>query len=635
MTGENKMPMRIEGPWFKDEHGRTLVLRGVNLGGSSKVPFAPDGATHIRERFFDHRDVSFVGRPFPLEEADEHFSRLRAWGLTFLRFVVTWEAVEHAGPGIYDKAYLDYLYEVVRRAGEQGFHLFVDPHQDVWSRMSGGDGAPGWTFEAIGMDVTRFSETGAAVVHAVHGDPFPRMIWPTNYTKLATATMFTLFFGGNDFAPRTAVDGEPVQEFLQRHYLGAIGQIAMCLKDLPHVVGYDTMNEPSPGFIGWPDLTDYDGLLRLGKSPTPFQSMLLAAGFPQEIEAWDMWLTGPRRRGRIVANPDGVRLWRDGYDCLWRQHGVWDLDAKGEPRLLRPDYFFRIGDRPVDFANDYLQPFLLRFAREVRAVDPDAIVFLEAPPRHSLPNWDLEAVPDVVHAGHWYDGFTLFTKRFIPFLGVDFDSGKLVLGRGRVQRSFVEQLARIKAETVQHMGDIPTLVGEFGIPLDLQDKRAYRTGDFSRQVQAMDRTLQALEANLLGGTLWNYTADNDNRWGDQWNDEDLSIFSQDQQADPGDLNSGGRALEAVVRPYARAVAGEPLEMAFDPKQRSFEFAFRHDPALRAPTEVFVPSLHYPDGYEVEVSDGEYQVDRAAQTLTYRHSMDREVHRIRINRPGAR
>ena len=60
--------------------------------------------------------VTFVGRPFPLEDAHEHFSRLRRWGFTFstystrmaredtiltcnvVRFLVTWEAVEHAGP---------------------------------------------------------------------------------------------------------------------------------------------------------------------------------------------------------------------------------------------------------------------------------------------------------------------------------------------------------------------------------------------------------------------------------------------------------------------------------------------------------------------------------------------------------
>jgi hypothetical protein len=300
--------MRIEGRWFKDEHGRTRILRGVNLGGSSKVPFMPNGATQIREDFFQHQDVSFVGRPFPIGEADEHFARLRAWGLSFLRLLVTWEAVEHAGPGEYDEAYLDYVYEVVRKAGEHGLELFIDPHQDVWSRMSGVDGAPGWTFEATGMDVTRFAATGAAIVHATHGDPFRLMIWPTNYSKLAAATMFTLFFGGNDFAPRTKVDGEPVQDYLQRHYIGAMVQIASRLRGLAHVVGYDTLNEPHPGFIGWPDLNAHGGLLRLGESPTPFQAMALGAGCPQEVAVYRMGLIGARARGKRMVNAGQKRV---------------------------------------------------------------------------------------------------------------------------------------------------------------------------------------------------------------------------------------------------------------------------------------------------------------------------------------
>jgi hypothetical protein len=621
--------MQIEGPWFKDRDGRTLMLRGVNLGGSSKVPF-PNGATHIREGFYNHRGVSFVGRPFPLEEADEHLARLRAWGFRLLRFLVTWEAVEHAGPGVYDQDYLDYVYEVVRKAGEHGLSLFIDPHQDVWSRMSGGDGAPGWTLEAVGLDGTRFAETGAAIVHAIHGDPFPRMIWPTNYTKLAAATMFTLFFGGNDFAPQTRVDGEAVQEFLQRHYLDAIAQIAMRLRGLPNVVGYDTMNEPWPGYIGWRDLNAHDGLLQLGDSPSPFQAMLLGAGFPQEVEVWSVDLRGMRRTGWRQVNPDGVRAWREGYECLWRENGVWDLDGSGQPRLLRPLHFAQKGGRSVDFSGDYLRPFLERTARQIRAIDPDAILFLEAVPRDATLGWDPEKIPRVVHAGHWYDGLTLVTKRYIPFLGVDFSTGKFALGRKRVQRACVEQLARLKAEAEERMGGIPTLVGEFGIPFDLGGKRAHRTGDFAQQVQAMDRTFQALEANLLSGTLWNYTADNDNRWGDQWNEEDLSIFSRDQQEDPGDLNSGGRALEAVVRPYAYKVAGEPLEMGFDLKHRTFRFAFRHDPAVAAPTELFVPNLQYPGGYRVEVSDGEFEVDREAQRLLYRHSTHHEIHHLRLH-----
>ena len=107
----------IDGSKFRDEKGRMVILRGVNLGGDCKVPF-PDGGTHRPTDFSDHRTVSFIGRPFPLEEADEHFSRLKAWGFNCLRLLTTWEAVEHEGPGKYDTAYLDYYTELCRLAGD-------------------------------------------------------------------------------------------------------------------------------------------------------------------------------------------------------------------------------------------------------------------------------------------------------------------------------------------------------------------------------------------------------------------------------------------------------------------------------------------------------------------------------------
>jgi hypothetical protein len=126
-------------------------LRGINLSGSSKIPWPGNRTTPAD--FYNHHQVSFVNRPFPLEEAGEHFARLRHWGLTFLRLVVPWEAIEHAGPGQYDETYLDYLYQLAVKACRYGIQFFVDPHQDAWSRFSGGDGAPGWTLEAVGFDL--------------------------------------------------------------------------------------------------------------------------------------------------------------------------------------------------------------------------------------------------------------------------------------------------------------------------------------------------------------------------------------------------------------------------------------------------------------------------------------------------
>ena len=109
-------PLHIAEDRFVDAHGRQVLLRGVNLGGDSKVP-QPRGGTQYPTDFSDHRTVSFVGRPFPLAEADAHFARLRAWGFNCLRLLATWEAIEHAGPGCYDHDYLHYMRALCERAG--------------------------------------------------------------------------------------------------------------------------------------------------------------------------------------------------------------------------------------------------------------------------------------------------------------------------------------------------------------------------------------------------------------------------------------------------------------------------------------------------------------------------------------
>jgi hypothetical protein len=597
--------MRTDGIWFKDESGRTLLLRGANLGGSSKVPTRPNGATYLREGFFDHRDVSFVGRPFPLDEADEHFGRLRAWGLTFLRLLTTWEAIEHAGPGQYDDEYLAYLRAIVQKAAEYDIQCFVDPHQDVWSRWTGGDGAPGWTFDLIGMDITRLDATGAAITHQMHGDPFPRMIWPSNYARLGAATMFTLFFGGNDFAPATTVDGEPIQEYLQRHYINSIVQVARRLHDLPNVVGYDTLNEPGSGFIGLADLHTPDPPVFVGPIPTPFQTMLLSAGYPQEVVVWEATLQGPRQIGTTQLNPNALSVWREGYQCIWKQNGVW-TDEGGTPRVLRPHHFIRETGGTIDFPSQYLKPFALRFTEAIRAVHPEAVIFLEGVPGRGHPHWGVGDPPNVANAAHWYDIRTLFTKHYDHDITQDFSTGAQITGADAVKQAFVAQLGRAKQAGIEEMGGIPTLMGEFGIPFDLDEKAAYLSGDFSTHVAALDAYIDAMDVNLLNYTIWNYTPDNTNERGDLWNDEDLSIFSRDQQRDPTDINSGGRALSGFVRPYARKTAGTPQQMRWDLATRTFEFTWLPDPSITASTEIFVPNVHYPDGYRVELSAGSYR-----------------------------
>ncbi|MCX7026408.1 MAG: cellulase family glycosylhydrolase [Spirochaetes bacterium] len=601
--------MRIQGSQFVDESGRSLILRGVNLGGDSKVPTIPDGRTDLLEGFYEARKVSFVGRPFPLDESDKHFSRLARWGQRFLRLLVTWEAIEHAGPGIYDESYLGYIEAIVERAAKHGISLFIDPHQDVWSRWTGGDGAPMWTLEAAGFEPRRLHASGAALVHQESGASYPRMQWFSNHHRLACATMFTLFYGGNDFAPDIRVEGEPIQDYLQGHYLAAIKKLAGRLAEYPNVVGFDSLNEPGDGFIGLADARLRRGDLVLpGLAPTAFEAMKAGEGLPTDAARMGLKGLGLAKTGRERLGEPGVRAWKDGTDCVWIRSGVWKL-AGGEAVLAKPAWFSErlcagrgglstaFASRGEAFCEFYLKPFIVRFASEIRgaATNPAGsagfAIFVEGPPQGTRPTWKRgETPPEYVNSTHWYDAFTLTFKRWTGFLAWDEDERRPVIGPKAVRAYFHEAMRRIAEHSKEKMGGCPSLVGEFGLPFDLNRRRAYRNGDYRLHEKALAAYYDALDASLLDATIWNYTATNSHEHGDGWNGEDLSVFSAED---------GGRALAGFVRPYAMAVAGKPAGMGFDLKSGTFFLTWEPDAAIKAPTEVFMPAVQYPRGFSVE------------------------------------
>ncbi|MDR0761325.1 MAG: cellulase family glycosylhydrolase [Treponema sp.] len=582
--------MRVSGRYITDDLGRVLILRGCNVGGSSKVPSAPPGGTHLRDSLISPAGVSFVGRPFPLEEADAHFDRLKGWGFTFLRLVVTWEALEHEGPGIYDEAYLSYLRKILLIAEEKGISLFIDPHQDVWSRWTGGDGAPAWTLEKLGIDIERLDTAGAALTHQRYGElnkgaPYPRMIWPTNYSRYAAATMFTLFFAGNVYAPETTIDGESAQDWLQERYLACMRHCFRRLKNCKALVGWGTMNEPNAGFIGYSNLEKMENVtVYQGALPYPLDAMAAASGYTRESPVYATGIRGVRMTGKRVLNPEGLSIFREGYECPWKRAGVW-TDEGGVPRLLRKDHFAAVNGRAARFTGDFLVPFMRRFIERMREVNPGALIFIEGTPMGEHPAWPEGSPGGVVNAFHWYDGPTLFTKFFRPWFNVIVETSKPVLGRKNVAALFARAIGKGVAWAGEHMGDMPCLLGEFGLPFDMNGRKAYKTGDYRLHEEALAMYYDGIDANLLGSTIWNYTADNTNEWGDGWNGEDLSIFSKG--SDPG--LGQGRAMGGWLRPYPMATAGIPLALSWDRKRRLFRYRFRADPRIPAPTEIFIPA----------------------------------------------
>ncbi|KAI4109200.1 MAG: hypothetical protein L6R37_000631 [Teloschistes peruensis] len=578
--------LRIEGRTFRDTKNREVTLRGINVAGDAKFPTHPNLPSHESDHFYDGDNVSFAGRPFSPDEAHTHFSRLKRWGYSLIRYVFTWEAIEHAGPGKYDEEWVKHTIQILRLAKDYGFYVFMDPHQDVWSRFTGGSGAPMWTVYAAGLNPRAFPATEAAWVHNTYPDPaeYPKMIWATNYTRLACQVIFTMFFAGKAFAPKAIIDGKNIQDYLQDHFVLACSHLALRIKesgDLENdvVIGWESVNEPNRGLVGFQDLSiiPSEQKLQKGPSPTAWQAILLGSGRSCEMDTWKFGGLGPYKSGSTLIDPKGEMAWlpadyddsRYGWkrdpgwklgECIWAQHGLWD---PSNDTLLKKDYFAKDPEsgRKIDyeyFTNKWFMAYYRKHREAITSVYPDSVMFCQPPVMEIPPSLKgtVDDGPNMVFSPHFYDGVTLMMKKWNPYWNVDVfgllrgrylsPAFAIKVGETAIRNCLRDQLTAIRREGIEYMGNHPCIFTEIGIPYDMDDKYAYKTGDYSSQSAAMDANHFALEGcGANGYALWVYVAMNNHEWGDLWNGEDLSIFSIDDKPLPLAPNVGSRSQKSA------------------------------------------------------------------------------------------
>jgi len=399
------------------------------------------------------------------------------------------------------------------------------------------------------------------------------MIWGTNYNRLVSQTMFTLFFAGRDFAPKCMIDGQNIQDWLQSHFIEAFGLLAERIRDAGDlldecVIGWDSMNEPFEGMCGIDDLhqfsTESTAALKKGSTPTPAQGFRLGMGQAQEVEYWEFGAFGPKMTKMVTIDPKGSKIWARPKDedeggvntkwgwkrdpcwtqgtCIWASHGVWDV---GSGEVLRPDYFHAApGQAKLPFVEQWWRPHWQAFQKRIRPHHPECIWFIQPPVFSLPPHVDGEDLKGrCCYSAHYYDGLTLISRHWNWFnadaLGVlrhkySHVIQALRVGEKAIRASIQDQLGVLKSDA-KIIGDFPTIIGEIGTPFDMDGKRSYGftdggkyKGDYSRQQKALDASMNASDGpNALNWTIWTYCPDSSHMWGDGWNMEDLSLWSQD------------------------------------------------------------------------------------------------------------
>lgn len=200
-----------------DDAGRSLIFRGINI--MSRAKSTPDRQPDITEA-----EIAYMSN-----EA----------GFRFSRHLIFWSAIEPS-PGVYDEAYLDRVEQFLDLYAAHDVKVLLDMHQDIFGHdpaQTWGNGAPAWAIE-LALD-------------GVIPELPPQSVWSFAYFLPEVKQAFDRFFG---------YEGQYRQ--LQDHYADAWAHVAERFRDHPAVVGYDLMNEPSPGSAWDPaelGISDFEG----------------------------------------------------------------------------------------------------------------------------------------------------------------------------------------------------------------------------------------------------------------------------------------------------------------------------------------------------------------------------------------
>ena len=160
--GRDGTTVSVQQPFFRDAKGRYVHFKGINVSGSHKAPPTEEFPSlyplpqdpELRERCtttfpmprecIPAKKVSYIGRPFPVDEIDRWYATLAELGFNSVRLITNWESIQPFQVGecegeqyseeCFDQDYLAYYELLVERAKAHGIYVLIDMHQDIFSR---------------------------------------------------------------------------------------------------------------------------------------------------------------------------------------------------------------------------------------------------------------------------------------------------------------------------------------------------------------------------------------------------------------------------------------------------------------------------------------------------------------------
>jgi endoglycosylceramidase len=309
------------------------------------------------------------------------------------------------------------------------------------------------------------------------------------------------------------------------------------------------------------------------RRPLPF-SLLPVVGAPFPAGYWMPELS--TLFDRFWAGRDGLL---DAYATFWGQVAEHYAD---QPYSMGYDLFnepwaglewlscLTTGCKPTYAAE--LQPALEKMLAAIRRVDRTAVVWFE--PQQFFGGQKVGSYFTPV-AGEDDLGFSWHNYCPQVFLS----SAGLPLGSTASCASYTEDRQKTALDQAARMQAVP-MMSEWGATDD---------------TQALSIDAAGADDHAMGWTYWAYK---------RWDDPTTADTAQGLFTDDGDLASVKQdKLAVLVRTYPQATAGIPGPYTYDTTTGEFSYRYAPDPAVAAPTRIFVSPLTTPHGYDVAVEGG--------------------------------
>jgi endoglycosylceramidase len=261
-----------------------------------------------------------------------------------------------------------------------------------------------------------------------------------------------------------------------------------------------------------------------------------------------------------LSNPDVQsafdRFWAAGSSVQAEFLAAWDVMVaryKDKPGVLGFEPINEPGWGSADdgtFSATTLTSFYSMVVAHMRAVAPQSLVFVDTT--------GLDGLAVSTKLGRPSGDGVVFAPHYYPF---NHDPNAVEAG--------LKTWADIGVSW-----NVPVFVGEFGL-----------NDTTSTAVPFIAANFAAFDALGLSGSEWEYSVSSA-----VWNSETFGLVAADGSENP--------VAKAILRPFARAVAGTSVNQAYDAASNTFSLGYV---ATGGVTEVSLPPRAYPSGYDLTLT----------------------------------